>query len=81
MNGYRHKIQIPLDPRKLNPYVSDDLSRLILICMEKAKERRYQAAEDLLRDLGKLESGVSPFAVRRHGPKLFQALFSRRKDH
>jgi CheY-like chemotaxis protein len=53
----KHKSQLPLDPRKLNPDVSDDLSRLILICMEKERERRYQKAEELLADLRNIEEG------------------------
>jgi len=54
----KHKSQIPLDPRKLSPNISGDLSRLILICMEKDKERRYQSAADLLNDLRNIEEGL-----------------------
>ncbi|HUU81587.1 MAG TPA: protein kinase [Acidobacteriota bacterium] len=54
----KHKTQIPSDPRKLNPEVSEDLSRLILICMEKERDRRYQSAEALLSDLVKIEKGL-----------------------
>jgi serine/threonine protein kinase/tetratricopeptide (TPR) repeat protein len=54
----KHKAQLPMDPRKVNPEISDDLSRLILICMEKDKERRYQSAEDLLSDLRNIEQGL-----------------------
>jgi tetratricopeptide (TPR) repeat protein len=54
----KHKSQFPLDPRKLNQDVSDDLSRLILICMEKDRERRYQSAEALLNDLRNIEEGL-----------------------
>jgi serine/threonine protein kinase/tetratricopeptide (TPR) repeat protein len=53
----KHKSQLPLDPRKLNREVSEDLSRLILICMEKERERRYQKAEELLVDLRNIEEG------------------------
>jgi serine/threonine protein kinase/Flp pilus assembly protein TadD len=53
----KHKTRIPLDPRKLNPEVSENLSRLILICMEKERKRRYQSAEDLLSDLKNIEEG------------------------
>jgi serine/threonine protein kinase/Tfp pilus assembly protein PilF len=53
----KHKSQLPSDPRKLNPEVSDDLAWLILICMEKGKERRYQTAEALLDDLRNIEEG------------------------
>jgi serine/threonine protein kinase len=59
----KHKTQLPVDPRKLNPEVSEDLSRLILICMEKKRERRYQSAEELLSDLVKIEKGI-PAAVK-----------------
>jgi serine/threonine protein kinase len=54
----KHKSQFPLDPRKLNPDLSDNLSRLILICMEKDRERRYQSAEALLNDLRNIEEGL-----------------------
>lgn len=53
----KHKTKIPPDPRKLNPEVPKELSRLILICMEKDRERRYQTAEDLLSDLSNIEEG------------------------
>ena len=54
----KHKSQLPLDPRKINPAVSDELSRLILVCMEKDRERRYQSAEALLDDLRNIEEGL-----------------------
>jgi serine/threonine protein kinase/Tfp pilus assembly protein PilF len=54
----KHKSQFPLNPKILNPDISEDLSRLILICMEKDKERRYQAAEALLNDLHNIEDGL-----------------------
>ena len=54
----KHKAQLPPDPKKLNPEVSGDLSRLILVCMEKDRERRYQTAEVLLSDLRNLEEGL-----------------------
>ncbi len=54
----KHKAQLPQDPRKLNPEISDDLARLILICMEKDRERRYQTAEALLADLRNIEDGL-----------------------
>jgi len=53
----KHKAQLPTDPRKWNPEISDDLSRLILICMEKDRERRYQSAEILLADLRNIAEG------------------------
>src|SRR4030043_153014 len=53
----KHQTQLPQDPRKLNSQISDDLSRLVLVCMEKNRERRYQTAADLLADLRNIEEG------------------------
>jgi serine/threonine protein kinase/Tfp pilus assembly protein PilF len=54
----KHKAQLPQDPSKINTDVSESLSRLILICMEKDRERRYQKAEALLNDLKNIEEGL-----------------------
>jgi serine/threonine protein kinase/tetratricopeptide (TPR) repeat protein len=44
----KQKTEAPPDPRKLNPQVSDDLNRIILKCLEKSKDKRYQTAAELL---------------------------------
>jgi serine/threonine protein kinase len=54
----KHKTKLPQDPKKLNSELSENLSRLILICMEKERERRYQSAEALLNDLQNIEDGL-----------------------
>jgi serine/threonine protein kinase len=59
----KHKSKLPPDPKKLNPEVSESLSRLILICMEKDRERRYQTAAELLTELDKIDKGI-PIALR-----------------
>ena len=53
----KHKTKLPQNPQKLNPEISDDVSRLILICMEKNRERRYQTTEELLADFKNIEEG------------------------
>jgi serine/threonine protein kinase/tetratricopeptide (TPR) repeat protein len=54
----KHKTEPPPDPKKLNSQIPEDLSRLILRCMEKDRTKRYQSAEEVLGDLGKVESGI-----------------------
>jgi serine/threonine protein kinase/Tfp pilus assembly protein PilF len=61
--AYKHKNEIPPSPKKLNPQIPEDLSRLILRCLEKTKERRYQTAEEFLSELAKIEEGL-PTAER-----------------
>jgi len=54
----KHKSQLPSDPRKLNPRISEHLSRLILICMEKDKANRYQGAGEVYSALNRIEKGL-----------------------
>ena len=55
------------DPRELNDQIPDDLSRVILRCMEKDKESRYQSAEELLTEMSKVEKGISSTTMK--GPQ------------
>jgi TolB-like protein/Tfp pilus assembly protein PilF len=51
----KHKIEEPPDPRQFNSLISEVLCRVILKCMEKEKEKRYQGAEELLSELNEME--------------------------
>jgi len=61
--GVKQKSEIPRDPKELNSQIPLDLSRLILRCLEKDKEKRYQTAAELHADLEKIEKGI-PTAER-----------------
>jgi tetratricopeptide (TPR) repeat protein len=54
----KHEKEIPPDPREFNTQISKDLSRVILKCLEKDKERRYQGAGELFSDLSKIEEEI-----------------------
>jgi serine/threonine protein kinase/predicted Zn-dependent protease len=75
----KHKTKLPQDPKKLNPELSDDLSRLILICMEKERDRRYQSAEALLNDLRNIEDGLPLGTKIRPRRETFFATLLRKK--
>jgi tetratricopeptide (TPR) repeat protein len=49
--GVKHKSEIPKDPRQLNSQIPEALSRLVLRCLEKDKDKRYQSATELHSDL------------------------------
>jgi serine/threonine protein kinase/Flp pilus assembly protein TadD len=53
-----HKTDIPKDPQSINPNIPDDLNRLILRCLEKGKEKRYQSAAEVEAELEKIEKGI-----------------------
>jgi serine/threonine protein kinase/Tfp pilus assembly protein PilF len=54
----KHKSEIPKDPRELNTQIPEDLSRVILRCMEKDKEKRYQSVEEVRSELKNIEKGI-----------------------
>jgi serine/threonine protein kinase/tetratricopeptide (TPR) repeat protein len=56
--GVKQKTEIPKDPRDFNERIPDELNRLILKCLEKDQENRYQSTEALKSDLVKLEQGL-----------------------
>ncbi len=51
----KHKGEIAKDPKDLNPQIRKDLNALILKCLEKDKENRYQLADELYAELNSLE--------------------------
>ncbi len=56
--GLKHKYERPEDPRKINPHIPEGLGRLMLKCLEKDRENRYQNAGDLLSELIRIERGI-----------------------
>ncbi len=56
--GVKHKSEIPKDPKDYNAQLSDDLSHVILKCLEKEREKRYQSAGELRSELSRIESGL-----------------------
>lgn len=54
----KHKSEEPLDPRKVNAQIPEGLSRVILKCLEKKSEERYQNAGELLSELTRIEKGL-----------------------
>lgn len=47
----------PIPPRKLQPTIPESLEKIILKCIRKRKDDRYQSMEDLIEDLQKVFSG------------------------
>jgi eukaryotic-like serine/threonine-protein kinase len=65
--GVKHKSEAPQDPRQLNAQIPEDLSRLILKCLEKDREKRCQTTDELRSELEKIERGIP--TTERHIPK------------
>jgi serine/threonine protein kinase/Flp pilus assembly protein TadD len=54
----KHKTEEPQDPREFNTQLSEDLTRVILRCLEKEKDRRYQSAGEVRAELTNIEEGI-----------------------
>ena len=54
----KHKSEAPQDPGKVNTQIPDELSRVILRCLEKDKEKRYQSAGEVRAELDAIEKGM-----------------------
>jgi serine/threonine protein kinase/Tfp pilus assembly protein PilF len=56
--GMKHKSEMPQNPKELNAQIPDDLNRVILRCLEKDKEKRYQGVEEVHSELVNIEKGL-----------------------
>jgi len=59
----KQKGEPPPDPRKLNPQIPAELSRIILRSLEKDKGKRYQSTGEFLEDLAAVEEAL-PTGIR-----------------
>ena len=58
----KHKSEIPRPPLELNAQIPGQLNTLILKCLEKDKDKRYQSAKELQTELNKLAE-IQPLAA------------------
>jgi len=63
----RHKREIPENPKTLNSQIPDPLNRLVLKCLEKTAEKRYQNTEELLRKLEEIAEEIT--TIEKEVPK------------
>ncbi len=54
---YQHCYEEPKLPKELNAAVSDEIQAVIMRCLQKKAENRYQSADDLVRDLEAIRTG------------------------
>ena len=56
--GMKHKSEAPQNPKEINSQIPDDLNNIILKCLEKEKEQRYQSAGEVRSELTNIEKGI-----------------------
>jgi serine/threonine protein kinase len=56
--GVKHKSEIPKNPKELNTQIPEEFSRVILKCLEKNKDQRYQSVREMRSELTNIEKGI-----------------------
>ncbi|NIO48445.1 MAG: hypothetical protein GTN73_03250 [Candidatus Aminicenantes bacterium] len=56
--GVKHKSEMPKNPKELNAQIPEDLSSVIMRCLEKDKEKRYQGAGEVRAELENIQRGI-----------------------
>jgi serine/threonine protein kinase/Tfp pilus assembly protein PilF len=56
--GVKHKSESPKDPKEFNTQLPEDLNLVILRCLEKDREKRYQSAGEVRAELARIEKGI-----------------------
>lgn len=56
--GVKQKSEIPREPRELNSQVPSDLNGIIMKCLEKDKDKRYQSSGEVRSELVAIEKGI-----------------------
>jgi len=56
--AHKHLTESPRDPVEFNSQIPEQLSQLILKCIEKDPERRYQTAEEVCAELTRIEDDM-----------------------
>jgi len=53
----KQKTELPPNPKSLNPHIPNEVSQLILRCLEKDKSKRYPNATSLLEEISRIQRG------------------------
>jgi serine/threonine protein kinase/tetratricopeptide (TPR) repeat protein len=54
----KHKSEAPKDPKEYNAQIPDDMSHLILKCLEKDRDSRFQSVEEMKIELENIEKSI-----------------------
>ena len=78
MTAVKHKTEVPQDPRTFNAQISVELSLIILKCLEKNRDKRYQSAEEIHADISTIEKDMT--TTEQDSPKVKTSFFKEQKD-
>ena len=76
--GYiqKHIHEMPPSPSETNPLIPSFLEKIILRCLEKDREKRYQSVEEILKDLEEQKVTSRPLLPRTKIKKLLKVTYA-----
>ncbi|MFC2163769.1 serine/threonine-protein kinase [Acidobacteriota bacterium] len=69
-----HIKDMPIPPSKINPRIPLSLENIILKCLEKERDKRYQNVDEVLKDLNAYERILDPAAAKRKKTEMDRGL-------
>lgn len=54
----KQKTEFPREPKAFNPQIPDELNQLVMRCLEKNREKRYQNADEILNGLNRIKEDI-----------------------
>jgi len=77
----KHKTEIPREPKEFNPHIPDALNQLIMRCLEKKRENRFQNTAEILKELEGIEKEIPTKEMILEGEKtIFRAFLRKLKE-
>jgi serine/threonine protein kinase len=74
----KHKTKIPQKPKKFNPQIPDELNQLVMKCLEKKREKRYQNTAEILNKLTGIQKEIPTKEMILESQASFLRIFFRK---
>jgi serine/threonine protein kinase/tetratricopeptide (TPR) repeat protein len=74
----KHKTEIPREPKEFNPHIPDALNQLVMKCLEKKREKRFQNTAEILDELTGIEKEIPTKEMILEGEKTILRSFLRK---
>jgi tetratricopeptide (TPR) repeat protein len=74
----KHKTEIPREPKEFNSQIPDELNQLVMKCLEKKREKRYQNTAEVLNKLTGIEKEIPTKEMILEGQASFLRIFFRK---
>jgi tetratricopeptide (TPR) repeat protein len=74
----KHKTEIPREPKEFNPQIPDELNQLVMKCLEKKREKRYQNTAEILNKLTGIQKEIPTKEMILESQASFLRIFFRK---